>query len=127
MGIQDDDKKIGLLGEISDDMCKAEIMESIPDIIQVIKKKNLPKEYYRLARLSKNRTEYIRENLEFFLEQEGGVNGVNPGEVEEKKRILLEMYEKNEDILNNIDFRLLDDKYLSSLGQDKINIITAFP
>lgn len=41
-------------------------------------------------------------------------------------KILKEMYKKNNQILNNIDVRLLQDKYIQTLGIDKINYISCY-
>jgi len=43
-----------------------------------------------------------------------------------KKEILKRLYKTNENILKNIDVRLLDDYYLQTLGEDKISLISCY-
>ena len=63
----------------------------------------------------------IEENLDMVLQWENVTN------VEEKAKILKELKLTNEEVLKNIDFRLLDEKYIEILGKDGINVISSFP
>lgn len=40
--------------------------------------------------------------------------------------ILRRLYDKNNDLLEQIDYRLLDKKYLDTLGEEKINLISCY-
>ena len=44
-----------------------------------------------------------------------------------KAEILEQMHEINDEVYQKLDFRLLDNKYLKLLGQDKINQISCYP
>lgn len=45
----------------------------------------------------------------------------------EKREVIKRLYQKNNDVIGNIDLRLLDEKYLNTLGEDKINLISCYP
>ena len=45
----------------------------------------------------------------------------------EYKEVLKKLYQKNNDVVKNIDIRILDECYLKTLGEDKINLISCFP
>ncbi len=63
--------------------------------------------------------EDIDKALETFLEL---------GEIdEEQAKILKEMYSKNNKVIEHIDFKLLDSKYIDTLGIDKVNQISCYP
>ena len=40
--------------------------------------------------------------------------------------ILQSLYKKNNEVMNNIDIRLLQEKYIQTLGEDKINYISCY-
>lgn len=60
------------------------------------------------------------ENLELIMQCENVENS------HKKAKILMELIEKNQDVLKNIDFKLLDDIYINLLGKEKINWISNF-
>lgn len=62
-------------------------------------------------------TEVVLNNLKMILELE------NLGD---KLDIIMEMYNKNNDILNT-NFKIFDDKYMITLGKDKINQMSCYP
>ena len=70
-----------------------------------------------------NETEFIKENLEIFLKG----YGFEEKDISSKAEILEQMYEINDEVYQKLDFRLLDNKYLKLLGQDKINQISCYP
>ena len=45
----------------------------------------------------------------------------------EKNEVLKRLYKKNNEVLSNIDLRILDKKYLETIGEDKINQISCYP
>ena len=67
-----------------------------------------------------NNVEIIKNNLEKFLEIEG------VKDIDRKKDILLKLYKVNNLILKTIDFSLINDKYISLLGLEKINQISCY-
>lgn len=71
-----------------------------------------------LRRTQEFDTEFILENIDEFIEFE--YQGAN-------REAFYRMYEKNNDLLKNIDFEILDEKYLKLLGEDKINLISCYP
>ena len=64
-------------------------------------------------------TDFIFNHLDGFIELEYSGEGID-------KDALRRMYEKNNKILNTVDFRILEEKYLRLLGEDKINLITCY-
>lgn len=44
-----------------------------------------------------------------------------------QKETLKRLYQKNNDVMKGIDFRILEDRYIESLGEDKINLISCYP
>ena len=62
-----------------------------------------------------------KDNIKLILQWE---NVQNP---EEKLEVLLRLKEKNQEILQKMDFEILDEKYLTTLGEEKINFISVFP
>ena len=61
--------------------------------------------------------EILYKNLDYILKKEKQT---------EKKEIIKKLYEKNNDIVK-VKFEILDNKYLQSLGEDKINQISCYP
>lgn len=55
------------------------------------------------------------------------LNLINDIKSQEAKETLLRMYETNNDVVNNLDFRLLEQKYLDTLGEERINLISCYP
>ena len=46
--------------------------------------------------------------------------------IDKKVQILKQLYQKNDEILETIDFKILDEKYVQTFGLDKINRIGLF-
>lgn len=44
-----------------------------------------------------------------------------------QKECLKRLYQKNNDVMQGIDFRILDDHYIETLGEDKINLMACYP
>ena len=61
------------------------------------------------------------DNIKLILQWENVQNA------EEKLKVLLRMKEKNQEILQKIDFEILEERYLKTLGEEKINFISNFP
>lgn len=104
------------------------------DIIPVLRRSNdqefnieLLKKYankLKCAMIRKNQlihSDYLIQNIDLILEIE---------EVEDKdkiKAIILELYKTNNDIIHTIKWEFLTDKYVNTLGLDKINILGSLP
>lgn len=52
--------------------------------------------------------------------------GFSEEEIPEKVDILKGMYKTNSDVIRNLNYKLLDDKFLDSLGVEKINLISCY-
>ena len=61
--------------------------------------------------------EILHKNLDYILKREAQT---------EKKEIIENLYEKNNDVVK-VKFEILDNKYLQTLGEDKINQISCYP
>jgi hypothetical protein len=59
----------------------------------------------------------IYDNLDVFLEYEG---------YSDKKDVLIRMYKKNNEVIK-CDFKILEDRFLKTIGEDRINMISCFP
>ena len=94
-------------------------------IIEYIEnKKKWKSDYFKINELKlKLETEYIKENLGVFLK----AYGFEEKDISSKAEILEQMYEINDEVYQKLDFRLLDNKYLRLLGEDKINQISCYP
>lgn len=94
----------------------------------------------------KSRLEVIKkmedDNILDFLQQFGEkeklllIGAIKDSEKREKafdelegkyKHVLKRMFKTNDEVLENIDIRILDEKYLQTLGEDKINLISCYP
>ena len=103
---------VELIGEF-DTGEKFEILEFVPEGAEEISK--------LLRRRGDFDIKTIEENLDMFFKWE------NIDNTEAKAKILDELKQSNEEILKNIDFRLLEEKYVKNLGKDGINRISNFP
>ena len=63
----------------------------------------------------------IKNNLNRFLDFEGVEKQENIFQLIDKMSL------KNADLLRNVDFRILDKKYIGLLGEDKVNLISCLP
>ena len=111
---------------ISDDGV-AELIEIVNNkgsesIIECINNKKLNESAISLLK-QKKETEFIKENLKIFFMG----YGFEEKDISSKAEILEQMYEINDEVYQKLDFRLLDNKYLRLLGEDKINQIGCYP
>ena len=112
--------------KISDDGV-AELIEIVNNkgsesIIECINNKKLNESAISLLK-QKKETEFIKENLKIFFMG----YGFEEKDISSKAEILEQMYEINDEVYQKLDFRLLDNKYLRLLGEDKINQIGCYP
>ncbi len=79
------------------------------------------KDFLRLLLQSKENDKNTLEELLYeYLKQP-----VSDENLEQKRQILLKMYAANDEVLESIDFRILDRRYVDRLGIEKINNIIA--
>ncbi len=86
------------------------------DKIEYLKEKNskeLMQEYRKKADI-----DFIYNNREVFFQ----IEGIN----DFQKQVLLDMYEKNNDVIR-VDFRLCDERIVNVLGKDKVNQLACYP
>lgn len=79
------------------------------------------KQYIFEYRKSKG-IEYLKDNIENIMKMEGE----NQETIPYKKENLMKMYEVNNEVLEKIDFSILEPKYIDTLGLDKINQISCY-
>ena len=118
-------KALGIKDDRVADLIKT-VEEKEPGfIIECIKNKEKWKFDYSIINPLKRtlKTEYIKENSEVFLK----AYGLEEKDISSKAEILEQMYEINDEVYQKLDFRLLDNKYLKLLGEDKINQISCYP
>ncbi len=125
--------KLEIINTINDDAKKAQAIYSISDeklkieAITTLKDDNIKLDCIR--RLSHDSIIYYRRtqdidfvkcNIDFFVENEGFKGQVST-------QVLQELYEKNNSVIQTIDFRMLQPKYIELLGENKINLISCYP
>lgn len=66
-------------------------------------------------------SDYIIQNIDLFLELEKVPNK------EKIKEIILELYVTNNDIVHTVIWEFLQEKYIKTLGLEKINILSSYP
>ena len=126
--VKDVDKKIEAMLKVDelDIKTTAEIVASIEnesEIIELLKSNRIDSNIWTCLRNEKMKPpEFILRHIELFI------NNDYPEEqnVDNKRNIMLSMYEKNNDVVYNIDFRILDEKYIKALGEEKINLISCY-
>jgi len=64
--------------------------------------------------------DFIKLNIKKFMELEGIENVVDESLIEE-------LYSKNNSVVRSVDFKILDPKYIETLGKEKINLISCYP
>lgn len=96
-----------IISSISDNKKKIEVISELPDIYK--------KNYRRMSR----DFEFIKENFQKFIEFEGT-------EIQTQDNIIDDLYQSNNEVVCNIDLKLLDKKYVDLLGNDKINLISCY-
>ena len=118
--IKDDNKKIEALNFIKSIENKAKIIDSIKDRNKKLKSmEEFSPEEYKYFRNNSEDIDFIKDNIEIFIEKEGFKGEIPEGVIDE-------LYEKNNSVVQNIDFRILNSKYIDILGKDKINLISCY-
>lgn len=114
--LKNDDKKIELLKSIENEWDKVKIISTFQNDNNKI----------TFMDMIKNKLGKIQIILSLKDEQK---RKQLLGKKENKpyKELLKKLQQKNSEIMNNIDVRILQEKYLRSLGKDKINLISCYP
>lgn len=121
--IKDKEKMKDLLSKYSESYTKEEIVEILcnmgnyPDVVVSI----IIDMQERLTDDEINLIEKAVKNI-IFLEESN-----ESTDVDEIVSILLRLYKNNNDVLENIDLRLLHHKYIDTLGEERINLISCYP
>lgn len=73
-------------------------------------------------------TEFHYNNFERYLKAaiSKGLLKITPEETTTKLKQMIEIFESNQDMINNFDLRMLDEKYIKSLGIEKITTLSSF-
>ena len=120
----DKKKQIKHIKKINDLEIKISLLERIynEEILKnaLFIEKVLSPEEMTFFRKMTNKTKFIEENIEYFLELE------DAEDIKASKEILQNMKKTNSDIYQKINFKMLDKKMLQALGEDKINLISCF-
>ena len=140
--IKDDEMKIQALDKVTDEIHKAEIISSIQDdkkkidLLYKLKEKNLKKDLiYKISK--ENITEFVKENRErtddtikfllkyciidddilYILSEKLQLN-------DQQKEIIKKLYTKNDELLETINYKILDEKYNELY--DKLSTLTSY-
>ena len=95
-----------------------DVIQTMNSISNTIQRKEIAEELRTSEHFD---IQIIDENIELFLQWENVEN------LEQKLEVLLELKARNQEILQHIDFKILDEEYLEILGKEKINFISNFP
>ena len=133
--IENEDVKIGIIRTLPEDYMikaidlvthnsKAKILLNIKgrDNIRLALNK-IPLEIVQENRKKGLLANFAKENLESFIEYETGIIG------EENKRIqdrIAKLQEKNDEVFNTVQFDILNDRYISTLGIDTIELLVPY-
>ena len=123
-GFYIDENNMNIMDEVHHKFSKAVLLSAFKDPELKLKFLNQldPSSVMLYMKFEQN-NKFLNDNISTLIE--------SCEEYSDKKEVLVErlssMYEKNNDIYNNINFELLDDKYFFNLGEDKINQISCYP
>lgn len=118
--IEDDSKKITQIKELTNNLQKINAIKTIKDdgkILEMIDVLDI--QTVKCIRKARD-TEFIKENIECFIKKEV------PDLIITKDDFLENMYNKNNEVVKNIDFRILQDKYKHRLGEEKISLLSCY-
>ena len=123
--IQSDENKLQVISEMENEYNKVEIARTIKTeevLLKLFEDESLSANFYKELRYGYS-SEAILKNIDKFTGKEYK-GEQNPEKI---KDVLTRMYEKNNDVVRTIDFKMLDERYLDLFGEDKINIISCYP
>ncbi len=118
--IKDDSKKIEAIKFLKFTTHKMEVVDSIKEQGKKIEciEELTPKETKGYRAFCSD-FEFVKDNIDLFIDKEGISNQID-------KKVIYELYEKNNEVVNNIDFRMLKPEYIKMFGKDKINLISCY-
>lgn len=118
--IDDDSKKLEAIKLLKSTTYKMEVVDSIREQSKKIECiEELTPEEIKAYRAFCSDFEFIKENIDLFIAKEGFSDQID-------REIVDELYEKNNEVFNNIDFRMLKPEYIEMFGKDKINLISCY-
>ena len=140
--LEKDENKLKVIEEIQKDTLKSWIAENLEkDESKIEAVKNINDEFYKLNVAEKLEDDKFKLEVLKHLKSdvfktivvqtckdvENVYKGLREiGIKEEKINTLKRLYEKNCEVISEINIGLLDEKYISTLGEDKINFISNF-
>ncbi len=110
--------KIGIIGGLTDKKIKLDILDKVDS------------ETIKLARTwGKFNSEFISGNIDIITkviskEFNGNIEDL---QLERIINLTKDMFVRNNEVFETINFGLLDEKYIQSLGQDKVDVIACYP
>ena len=119
----DDDLKVDIFRKINQRYLKLNIINSMLDDskkIQLLKEMKLNRDEIKWYRTTEENISFLIKNIKTFMELENITN------VDYKANIIEELYKKNNEVVKNIDFKILEEKYIQLLGTEKINLISCY-
>ena len=95
-------------------------IENMEHILGILEQNGIS---YKDFRKYSDHVNAIYENIDKFLEREG----IEKQNIPLYRETIAKMFSKNQEVVKNIDFRILNSKYITTLGEDKINQISCYP
>ena len=112
-----------------DDSMKMEVLKEVDGLVYLKIAKTLEDE--NKVNILKECKESFRLNIIGSIQDEevmfDALDSIKDELGENKIELLKNLYKTNADIIQNIDRKLLDDKYISTLGGEKISVISCYP
>ncbi len=126
LSIKNEDERIDLIKYLED---KFEQLELISMIENSDKRKSVLEEieltapvWKKFRALPTSDIGFLRENLSNII----GVEMEGESELEEVEERISRMFEKNNEVIKDINFRLATKKYIDLFGEDRINLISCY-
>lgn len=124
--ISSDNKKIELLqtAEGLSSADKARIIGSCNyrTVKKIMTDIDLSSDVWNIYKMNYADIDFVNENKEFFLENAMS----NLENIDLAKLTLSRMFKKNNEVVKKLDFRLLEQKYLDTLGEERLNLISCY-
>ena len=125
--IYSDKKKVELM-QIIDELDHKDKARIIGDFYSIEIKilmysANLSSDIWNEYRIRYADIDFVNKNMEFFLKNAM----TNLENIDLAMETLSRMFKKNNEVVKGLDFRLLEQKYLDTLGEERINLISCYP
>lgn len=123
--LKNDDKKIGYVRKCQDIQGLSLILSTVsPEKVkELLDNGELAPQVWHEYREKFANVDFVIENLRMFITLEEP-NTVN---VDEVLAIVNKLYQTNSDVAKNINFRFANNKILSLLGEERVNVICCYP